>query len=68
MQLINTSSDSDGLDIVIKKVTIDKVSSANAILYKARVNNIKVGALYDTGAPISVMSGEFYNLLENKPK
>ena len=39
----------------------------NVILYKVRVNNLKIEALYDTGASISVMSHRFYNLLENKP-
>ena len=54
--------------MVIKEVTIDEVSSANGILYKVRINNIEIEALYDTGVSISVMSQKFYNLLENKPK
>ena len=68
MQLSDTSSDSNRLDMVIKEVTIDEVSSANVFLYKVRVNNIKIGALYDTGASVSMMLCKFYNLLENKPK
>ena len=38
------------------------------MLFKVRVNNTKVEALYDTGASISVMSHQFFNKLENKPK
>ena len=68
MQLSDTSSDSDLLDVVIKEVTVDDISSANVILYKVRVNNVKIDALCDTGASIRVMSHMFYNLLENKPK
>ena len=34
------------------QVTIDDVSSDNIILYKVRVNNREVDALYDTGASI----------------
>ena len=52
----------------IKEVTIDEVSLVNVILYKVRVNNVKIEALYDTTASISVMSHRFYNLLRNKPK
>ena len=40
----------------------------NAILYKVKVNNTKIEALHDTGASTSVMSHQFYNKLENKPK
>ena len=68
MQLSDTSSDPDWLDVVIKEVTTDKVSSDNVILYKVRVNNIKVEALYDRGASINMMSCKFYNLPGNKPK
>ena len=66
MQLPNTSSDSDWLDVVIKEVAIDEVSAANVILYKVRVNNVKVEALYDTWTSISMMSHEFYNILKKK--
>ena len=45
-----------------------KLSSNNAILYKVRVNNTVVEALYDTGTSISVISHQFFNKLENKPK
>ena len=54
--------------MVIKEIAIDEVSSANVILYKVRVNNVTIHALYDTGTSISVLSHKFYNLLENKPK
>ena len=49
-------------------VTIDEVNSDNVILYKVRVNNTKIEALYDTGAHISVISQQFFNTLENKAK
>ena len=52
----------------IKEVTIDGASSGNVILYKVRVSNIQVNALYDTGASISVMAKSFYDKLQNKPK
>ena len=68
MQLSDTGSDSDWLDRVIKDVTVDKASSDNAILYKVRVNNTKIEALYDMGASISVMSLWFFNKLDNKPE
>ena len=58
----------DWLDRVIKDVTLDEVNSDNAIIYKVRVHNIKIDALYDTGASISGMSLWFFNKLENKPK
>ena len=64
MQLSDTISDSDWLDKVIKEVTVDKVSLDSAILYKVRVNNAKIEALYDTGVSINVMSHRFYNKLE----
>ena len=37
-------------------------------MYKVRVNNIEIGALYDTGASISVMSKCFFDKLPNRPK
>ena len=40
----------------------------NAILYKVRVINTKIEALYDTNASICVMSHKVFNKLENKPK
>ena len=35
---------------------IDQASSCNVLLYKVRINNTQVNALYDTGAFISVMA------------
>ena len=51
-----SSSSEVWLEKVIKEVTADKVSSDNTILYKGKVNNTAVEALYDTGASLSVMS------------
>ena len=68
MQLSDAGFDSNCLEKVIKDITIDKVNSDTAILYKVKVNNTKIEALYDTGASISVMSHQFFNKLENKPK
>ena len=68
MQLSDTSSESEWLDKVIKEVIVDKVSSDNAIVYKVKVNNTVVEALYDTGASIRLMSYQFFNDLDNKPK
>ena len=39
-----------------REVTIDKVNLDNVILYRMKVSNLEVEALYDTGASISVMS------------
>ena len=50
------------------QVTINEVSLKNVILYKVRVNNLKVDALYDTGVSISVMSKQFFEKLQNKPR
>ena len=47
---------------------IDEASSGNVILYKVRINNKQVNALYDTGASISVMAKHFYDKLQKKPK
>ena len=68
MQLSDTGSDCDWVEGVIRNVTIDEVNSDNAILYKVSINNTKIQGLYDTGAIISVMSHQFSNKLENKPK
>ena len=68
MQLSDTDSDSEWLEKFIKDITIDEVYSDNAILYKVKVNNTKIEALYDTGASISVMSQWFFNKLKNVPK
>ena len=46
--------------MVIKEVTINEVRLVNVILYKGGVNNVKIEALYDAGAPISVISHRFY--------
>ena len=62
-----SGSESNWLDWCIKEVTVDKASSGNIILYKVRVNNVQVDALYDTGASISVMTKHFYDRLQNKP-
>ena len=67
MQLSDTNSDSEWLGRVIKEVTVDEVSSNYAILYKVKVNNTVVEALYDTGASIRVMSHQIFNNLDNKP-
>ena len=40
----------------------------NVILYKLKVNNIEVEALYDIGTSIGVMSKCFFDRLQNKPK
>ena len=40
----------------------------NVILYKVRVNNLETDALYDTGVSISVMSKQFFEKLQNKPR
>ena len=63
-----SDSESNWLDIGIKEVTIDEASSGNVVLYKVRVNNLHVEALYDTGVSISVMAKHFYDRLPNKPK
>ena len=47
---------------------IDEASSGNVILYKVRINNKQVNALYDTGASIHVMAKHFYDKLQSKPK
>ena len=47
---------------------IDEINLANVILYKVKVNNLEVEALYETGMPISVMSKCFFDKLQNKPK
>ena len=60
--------ESDSLDAGIKEVTADEASLGNVILYKVRVNNIQVDALYDTGVSISVMAKIFYGRLQNRPK
>ena len=52
----------------IKEVTVDEASSGNVILYKVRINNLQVNALYDTGSSINVMAKHFYDRLQNKPK
>ena len=38
----------------MKELTVDEASSGNVILYKVRVNNIQVDALYDNGMHPSV--------------
>ena len=38
------------------------------ILYKVRVNNQPVIALFDTGASMSVISTRLFNSLKDKPK
>ena len=63
-----SDSESTWLDIGIKEVTVDKASSGNVILYKVRVNNLQVDALYDTDVSIIVMAKWFYDRLQNKPK
>ena len=68
MQHSDTGSDSYLLEKVIKDIPTDEVNLDNAMLYKVKVNNTKIEALYDTGASISVMSQYFFNELENKPK
>ena len=68
MQLSDTGSDSHLLETVIKEVTIDEVNLDNAILYKVKINNTKIEALYDTGESMIVMWQQFFNKLENKPK
>ena len=50
------------------QVTIDEVSSDSLILYKVRVNTLEVDALYDNDASISVMSKQFFKILQNKPR
>ena len=71
-QLLGTlrlsDSESNWLEARIKEVTIDEASSGNVILYKVRINNKQVNALYDTGASISVMAKHFCNKLQSKPK
>ena len=62
------NSESDWLETGIKEVMIDEASSVNVILYKVRINNKQVNALYETGASISIMAKQFYNKLQNKPK
>ena len=47
---------------------IDEAGPGNVILYKVRINNKQVNALYDNGAPISVMAKHFYDKLQSKPK
>ena len=42
---------------------IDETSSGNVILYKVRIKNTQVNALYDTGVSISVMVKHFYDKL-----
>ena len=56
------------LEAGIKEVKIDEASSGNVILYKVRINNIQVNALYDTGVSISVMAKHCYDKLQNKLK
>ena len=43
---------------------IDEASSANVILYKVRINNKQLNALYDAGASISVIAKDFYDKLQ----
>ena len=64
----HSDSESEWLGAGIKEVRIDEASSDNVILYKVRINNTQVNALYDTGASISVMAKCFCNKLQNKPK
>ena len=52
----------------MQNVIIDDISSENAILYKVKINGVEVEALYDTGAPISVMSKYFLDKFQSKPK
>ena len=63
-----SGSKSDWLDGCIKQVTINEVGLGNVIIYKVRVNNIEIDALYDTGVSIRVMSKWFFHKLPNKPK
>ena len=47
---------------------VDEASSGNVILYKVRINNLQVNALYDTGVSITVIEKHFYNKVQNEPK
>ena len=64
MQFSDTESRSDWLDRYIQEVTIDEVNLENVILYKVKVNNIEVEALYDTGTSISVMAKCYFDGLQ----
>ena len=68
MQFSDCEFRSDWLDRYIQEVTIDEINLANVILYRVKVNNLEVEALYDTGMSISVMSKHFFDRLQNKPK
>ena len=61
MQFSDSESVSDLLDRYIQEVTIDEVNLENVILYKVKLNNLKVEALYDTGTSISVMAKHFFD-------
>ena len=52
----------------MQNITIDEVCSENAILYKVKVNNIEVEALYDMGTSINDMSKCFLDKIQNKQK
>ena len=54
-----SNSESDWLEASVKEVMIDEASSGNVILYKVRINNQQVNALYDIGASISVIAKHF---------
>ena len=68
MQFSDRESGCDWLDRHIHEVTIDEVNLENVILYKVKVNNVEVEALYDTGTSISIMSKHFFDKKQNKPK
>ena len=68
MQFSNSESSLELLVTYIHEVTIDEVNLENVILYKVKVNNVEVEALYDTGVSISVMAKCFFDRLQNRPK
>ena len=68
MQFSDSECRSDWLDRYIQDVPIDDVNLENVILYKVKVNNVEVKALYDTSMSISVMAKCFFDRLQNRPK
>ena len=52
----------------MQNVITDEVNSENVILYKVKVNNTEVEALYNMCTSISVMSKHFLDKIQNKPK
>ena len=42
------------------EVTVDRIHLNNFILYRVKVNNLEVEALYETGESSSVMSKHFF--------